>query len=109
MKQTKKNKPIDMIKFTALRAGLLLLAVTMPAAELRAQGNSSTNNPPPLAPGQMPYFDAVNDPIEGFNRCSWAVNDWLFRGVIYPLSLGYNTVAPKPVRTTIGNAGHNLT
>ena len=56
----------------------------------------------------MPYFDAVNDPIEGFNRCSWAVNDWLFRGLIYPLSLGYNTIAPKPVRTTIGNVGHNL-
>ncbi len=28
-----------------------------------------------LQPGQMPYFDAVPDPVEGFNRCSWEVND----------------------------------
>jgi len=97
-----------MKQFSNLKAALLL-AITIPAAGLRAEDNSSTNETARLAPGQMPYFDAVNDPIEGFNRCSWAVNDWLFRGVIYPLSLGYNTVAPKPVRTTIGNAGHNLT
>lgn len=57
----------------------------------------------------MPYFDAVPDPIEGFNRCSWGVNVWLFRGVVYPLSFGYNFVAPKPVRSKISNAGHNLT
>jgi ABC-type transporter lipoprotein component MlaA len=57
----------------------------------------------------MPYFDAVNDPIEGFNRCSWAVNDWLFRGVIYPLSFVYNTAAPRPLRNRITDAGHNLT
>src|SRR5215831_9172922 len=47
-----------------------------------------------VGPGQMPYFDAVNDPIEGFNRCSWALNNWLFRGIIYPLSVGYTTITP---------------
>ncbi len=57
----------------------------------------------------MPYFDAVNDPIEGFNRCSWAFNNVLFRGVFYPLSVGYTTVTPKPVRNRISDAGHNLT
>ena len=62
-----------------------------------------------VGPGQMPYFDAVNDPIEGFNRCSWAVNEVLFRGVLYPFSVGYTFVVPKPVRTKVGNAGHNLT
>ncbi len=88
---------------------ILLLTLIVPVEGLRAQGHSSTNSPAQIAPGQVPYFDAVNDPIEGFNRCSWAVNDWLFRGVIYPLSLGYNTVAPKPVRNRITDAGHNLT
>jgi len=62
-----------------------------------------------LQPGQMPYFDAVPDPIEGFNRCSWAVNDWLFRDLFYPFSFGYNFVVPKPLRTMISNGGHNLT
>jgi ABC-type transporter lipoprotein component MlaA len=99
---------MNMRKLAILWAALLL-AITCPVAGLRAADHSSTNNPAPLAPGQMPYFDVVNDPIEGFNRCSWAFNNVLFRGVIYPLSLGYNTVAPEPVRTSIGNAGHNLT
>ncbi len=98
---------------------ILALAVLMPVAALCAvdtnnvstvsTNNLSNNVSTNLAPGQMPYFDTVNDPIEGFNRCSWAVNDWLFRGLIYPLSIGYNFIAPKPVRTTISNAGHNLT
>jgi ABC-type transporter lipoprotein component MlaA len=74
-----------------------------------AAANSTTNAPDPLAPGQMPYFDAVNDPIEGFNRCSWAFNDWLFRGIIYPSSFVYNTALPRPVRNRITDAGHNLT
>jgi phospholipid-binding lipoprotein MlaA len=88
---------------------LMTLALTIPIAGIRAQGVSSTNQTGQLTPGQMPYFDAVNDPIEGFNRCSWAVNNWIFRGIIYPLSKGYNVIAPKPVRTSIGNCGHNLT
>jgi phospholipid-binding lipoprotein MlaA len=88
---------------------VLLLAASLSAKELRAEDTVVTNGALKLAPGQMPYFDAVNDPIEGFNRCSWAVNDWFFRGIIYPLSVGYTTVTPRPVRTKIGNAGHNLT
>jgi phospholipid-binding lipoprotein MlaA len=56
----------------------------------------------------MPYFDAVPDPIEGFNRCSWAVNDWLFRDLFYPMSFGYNYAVPKPARRMVNNGGHNL-
>jgi phospholipid-binding lipoprotein MlaA len=58
--------------------------------------------------GQMPYFDAVPDPLEGFNRCSFAVNDWLFRDVVYPASLGYTFAVPKPVRSSIDNERQNL-
>ena len=97
-----------MLKFIILRS-ILLLAVAIPMAGLRAADNSLTNGATRLAPGQMPYFDVVNDPIEGFNRCSWAFNNVLFRGIIYPFSLGYNIVAPKPVRNRITDAGHNLT
>ncbi len=84
------------------------------AAGLLAAGSSAgpvtaTNAVAKVVPGQMPYLDAINDPIEGINRCSWAVNEWLFRGVIYPFSVVYTLVAPKPVRTSISNAGHNLT
>ena len=84
------------------------LLVIMHCAGISAQGTTLTNKVEELQSGQMLYFDVVPDPIEGFNRCSWAFNDCLFRGVIYPLSFGYNFVAPKPVRTKISNVGHNL-
>ena len=97
-----------MTKYMSLMLSLRITATI--SAEIQPTPDTvSTNHMVKLAPNQMPYFDAVNDPIEGFNRCSWAMNEWLFRGVIYPLSLGYNTVAPKPVRSKISNAGHNLT
>lgn len=63
----------------------------------------------PLASGQMPYFDAVPDPLEGLNRCTWKFNEYLFRGIIYPLSLGYDLAVPHPMRTMITHGGHNLT
>ena len=85
----------------------LLLALF--SGRLYAQSSASNSPAEKLQPGQMPYFDAVPDPIEGFNRCSWKVNDWLFRDLFYPVSFGYNFMVPKPVRTMISNGGHNLT
>jgi phospholipid-binding lipoprotein MlaA len=79
------------------------------SGRLYAQTTASNQPAEKLQPGQMPYFDAVPDPIEGFNRCSWAVNDWLFHDLFYPLSFGYNFAVPKPVRTMISNGGHNVT
>src|SRR5271157_4072382 len=93
---------------SSLPALALAVFVTMHSALLKAQGTTPNGNADKLESGQMPYFDVVPDPIEGFNRCSWAFNDCLFRGVIYPASRGYNFVAPKPVRTKISNVGHNL-
>jgi phospholipid-binding lipoprotein MlaA len=92
-----------------LKLPTFLLMLALLSGSLYAQ--TSASNPPAekLQPGQMPYFDAVPDPIEGFNRCSWEVNDWLFRDLIYPLSFGYNFAVPQPIRTMISNGGHNLT
>jgi phospholipid-binding lipoprotein MlaA len=100
-----------MLKYFLFKFQRFVLAffVIAYSTSLLAQGNAPSGNAGKLQAGQMPYFDAVPDPIEGFNRCSWAVNDWLFRGVIYPLSFGYNLVVPKPLRSGISNAGHNLT
>lgn len=89
--------------------GVLILAALFPAFSLRAQTPASTNVTRLVATNQMPYFDIVPDPLERFNRSSWVLNDWLFRGLIVPFSKGYTFVAPKPVRSSIGNAGHNLT
>jgi len=92
----------------ALRVLNMVVIVACVPARLMAT-ESSAGGQGQLQPGQMPYFDAVPDPLEGFNRCSWAVNEWLFRHVIYPLSIGYNHIVPQPLRLGIGNAGHNIT
>jgi len=87
----------------------LALCVSLHGPGLQARPTTTNGPVDKLQAGQMPYFDVVPDPIEGLNRSTWAVNDWLFRGIIYPLSLGYNTVTPKPLRSGISKAGHNLT
>jgi len=94
--------------FSSLSSCALAFFIFAPAGNLFAQGTATNGNTGKLQAGQMPYFDAVPDPIEGFNRCSWEVNNWLFRGVIYPVSFGYNFVVPQPVRTRISNVGHNM-
>jgi phospholipid-binding lipoprotein MlaA len=94
--------------FSSLQSCALAFFIFAPAGNLFAQGTATNGNTGKLQAGQMPYFDAVPDPIEGFNRCSWEVNNWLFRGVVYPVSFGYNFVVPQPVRTRISNVGHNM-
>src|ERR1035437_2537085 len=94
--------------FSAVTRALMTI-VAASTGRAHADQIATTNAVEKVQPGQMPFFDAVDDPIEGFNRCSWALNDWLFRSVIYPFSVGYTFIAPEPVRTKISNAGHNLT
>ena len=100
-----------MSKYLSFRFQTLVLAlcVTLHGPSLLAQATTTNGPADKLQAGQMPYFDVVPDPIEGVNRSTWAVNSWLFRGIIYPLSVGYNTVTPKPLRSGISKAGHNLT
>lgn len=58
------------------------------------------------------YLDSVGvivaDPLEGMNRAIFSFNDRLLNYVMRPLSDGYVFIAPKPVRTGIGNVFHNL-
>ena len=52
---------------------------------------------------------SVPDPIEPFNRVVWTFNKGLMTDVIKPTSRVYRFVVVKPVRTSIGNFGRNLT
>ena len=52
---------------------------------------------------------SVPDPIEPFNRVMWGFNKAVMTGVIKPTSRVYRFVVVKPVRTSIGNFGKNLT
>ena len=52
---------------------------------------------------------SVPDPIEPFNRAMWAFNKGLMTDVIKPTSRVYRFAVAKPIRTSIGNFGRNLT
>ena len=77
----------------------------------------------PFAPGQgtnnglarLPAVEivvlpkSVPDPIEPFNRAMWGFNKAVMTDVIKPTSRVYRGVVPKPIRTSVGNFGKNLT
>lgn len=73
-----------------------------------AQSDQATQEAGAGAGEELPFVDVIPDPIEGFNRGAWAINKGIFRGVIYPLSFGYNFIVREPIRTGINKAGHNL-
>ena len=50
-----------------------------------------------------------NDPLEGFNRAMFKVNDTADRFVVKPVATAYDTVVPSPVQTGVRNFFNNLT
>jgi len=51
---------------------------------------------------------AVADPMEGFNRAMFTVNDKLYFWVLKPAASGYRFVVPTPVRSSVKNFFFNL-
>jgi phospholipid-binding lipoprotein MlaA len=49
-----------------------------------------------------------NDPLEPVNRAVFAFNDTLDTLVLRPVAKGYDTVAPRPVKTGVANVFDNL-
>src|SRR5688572_801834 len=86
------------------RRCVVLLLFTFALAHLHqssAQSAQATQEAGAAAGEEMPFVEAIPDPLEGFNRGAWAINKGLFRGVIYPLSFGYNFIVREPVRNGI--------
>ncbi|MFZ4592656.1 MAG: MlaA family lipoprotein [Verrucomicrobiaceae bacterium] len=50
----------------------------------------------------------ISDPIEGFNRATFWLNDKLYLIVFRPISKGYEKVMPKPLRKGVYNAFENV-
>jgi len=50
----------------------------------------------------------VADPIEGFNRAMFTVNDKLYFWALKPVASGYRFVVPTPVRSSVKNFFYNL-
>jgi len=51
----------------------------------------------------------VPDPLKGWNRLMFEVNDRLYFWVLKPVAQGYKQVMPQPVRTGVRNVFANLT
>ena len=69
----------------------------------------AVNFTPPPAAETVILPKSVPDPLEPFNRVMWGFNKAVMTGVVKPTSRVYRFVVVKPVRTSIGNFGRNLT
>ncbi len=68
---------------------------------------------PPAVAGEPEEADeyataAASDPLEGLNRAVFRFNDGLYTVLLRPVSKGYQTVVPGPVRTGVGHAFDNV-
>jgi phospholipid-binding lipoprotein MlaA len=87
------------------RSPLPLLAAALSIALL---GSGCATRPPADDPEELAEFRQNNDPIEPFNRGSYAVHQAIDRTVLAPVARGYRAVVPQPVRTGIRNVLANL-
>ena len=52
--------------------------------------------------------DGVNDPLVGYNRAMYSINDAVDRAVIKPIAKGYDTVVPTGISQGVSNFFSNL-
>src|SRR3972149_6779628 len=50
----------------------------------------------------------ISDPMEGYNRAMFAVNDAVDKTIIEPVARGYRAVVPDPARKGVRNFLRNL-
>lgn len=55
-----------------------------------------------------PVVETVSDPLIGFNRAMFVVNDKLYFWVLKPVASGYKYIVPTPVRLGVKNFFFNL-
>ncbi|NOQ50916.1 MAG: VacJ family lipoprotein [Desulfuromonadaceae bacterium] len=113
--------------FTSL---ILLLAFTFVAGPLQAVELAATDVPTVIIPAgqQNDQFDEdfaddfdedfadegsfdeilIADPLEGFNRGIFWVNDKLYFYLVKPVAKGYRFIVPRPARVSVGNFFSNL-
>lgn len=93
----------------SLRLTLLALSIT---GTLVAAVTPPATTPPASADAEDDYGDyslpPVSDPMEGFNRRMFALNDWTYTRILRPAVRGYQWVVRPPVNQAIGNFYDNI-
>jgi phospholipid-binding lipoprotein MlaA len=88
---------------------------TVPAAPTNAAPAAEFADPladPALAPANATvghHGHTPGDPLEGFNRAMFGINQGLDKAIYRPAALGYQHIVPKPVRSGLRNFFGNLT
>jgi phospholipid-binding lipoprotein MlaA len=99
---------------TALR--LLMPAAAVFLTDCSSSKTANTAGPAPVTSSQVATTDSlddygsteqVSDPIEPLNRATFALNHGLYNAIFRPISKGYTTITPKPVRQGVDNAFEN--
>jgi len=75
----------------------LLLKLSFLSAILLLSGCATTNSDV-----------GVSDPLEGYNRTMYSINDVLDRAIIKPAAQGYDAVLPDPIQMGVSNFFSNL-
>lgn len=100
---------------TALYTACLVCILLLPApraarADVSAEGGPHA--PSAMAPDLDDYAtgneDMAPDPLEGWNRMWFAVNDVLLLKIVKPAHQGYVAVTPDELRSGMRNFFHNL-
>ncbi|MEI6349646.1 MAG: VacJ family lipoprotein [Verrucomicrobiota bacterium] len=92
-----------------LTASVLFLSCAVFAkANARATESQDREFRDPFAQESGPAKPEVSDPLEPVNRAFFHFNDKLYCWVLRPVSKGYRTVTPKPVRECVDQLFTNL-
>lgn len=105
----------DELKDPAAAAAEMAPAEAAPAPADAAATATAAGEAPAETDAAVDPFEAelaqqikpANDPLEGFNRVSFAVSMAIDKAVLRPLALGFHKVAPKPARDGLHNVLSN--
>ncbi len=86
---------------------VLLVWLLQGCAGQAKQGADNTTSNVDVEPTVVAY-DEYRDPLQRMNRAVFAFNDVIYRYAMIPVAKGYNWLLPAPVRTSVGNAFHNI-
>ena len=81
-----------------------------PATVGKSPGQKSSNDGKSVKADDLDEYQVapVSDPLEPLNRATFQLNDGIYTVLLRPISKGYETITPKPVRQGIYNAYENV-